>query len=349
MEPSPATVILRVRDLRTRFYTPAGVVKAVDGISFELRRGECLCLVGESGCGKTAASLSILRLIDSPPGRIVGGEVIFQGEDLLKLAPEKLREVRGNRIAIVFQDPQVSLNPVLTVGDQITEAIRFHSNISGKAAREKAIALMKRLGIPSAETRFNDYPHQFSGGMQQRVTIAMALSCDPEVLIADEPTTAVDVTIKAQILDIFKELKETRRMSLIFITHDLGIVAEIADRVLVMYGGRVAESGTVLDIFDSPGHPYTIGLLNCLPDLAGARDRLASIPGTIPDLIDSPESCIFQPRCSKAMPVCKVQPVPAAEVSAGHTVFCHLYGGDGPLRIPENYGLASHQRLWHNN
>ncbi|MEW6142856.1 MAG: ABC transporter ATP-binding protein [Chloroflexota bacterium] len=321
-------LVLTVRNLQTRFYTPAGVVKAVDGISFELGKGECLCLVGESGCGKTAASLSMLRLIDSPPGRIEGGEVIFDGEDLLKLTPQRLREIRGNRIAVVFQDPQASLNPVLSVGDQITEAIRLHSNIDERAARGKAISLMKRLGIPSSETRFNDYPHQFSGGMQQRVMIAMALSCDPEVLIADEPTTAVDVTIKAQILDIFKELKETRQMSLIFITHDLGVVAEIADRVVIMYGGRVAESGTVLDIFDSPKHPYTVGLLNCLPDLTGIRDRLTPIPGTIPDLIDSPPTCIFQPRCTKALPVCKECPAPCIEVSSDHVVFCHLYSKD---------------------
>jgi len=322
---SSVTTVLRVRNLQTRFYTPAGVVKAVDGISFELGKGECLCLVGESGCGKTAASLSMLRLIDSPPGRIEGGEVIFDGENLLKMTPHKLREIRGNRIAVVFQDPQASLNPVLSVGDQITEAIRLHLNIAEKAARDKAIGLMKRLGIPSAETRFDDYPHQFSGGMQQRVMIAMALSCDPDVLIADEPTTAVDVTIKAQILDIFKELKETRQMSLIFITHDLGVVAEIADRVVIMYGGRVAESGTVLDIFDCPKHPYTVGLLNCLPDLTSTSNRLTPIPGSIPDLIDSPETCIFQPRCTKAQPVCKVEPAPCVEVSSGHTVFCHLY------------------------
>lgn len=318
-------MMLTVRNLQTRFYTPAGVVKAVDSVSFGLREGECLCLVGESGCGKTAASLSILRLIDSPPGRIEGGEVIFNGEDLLKLSPERLREVRGNRIAVVFQDPQASLNPVLSVGNQITEAIRLHSDTNEKAAKEKAISLMKRLGIPSAEARFNDYPHQFSGGMQQRVMIAMALSCDPEVLIADEPTTAVDVTIKSQILDIFKELKETRQMSLVFITHDLSIVAEIADRVVIMYGGRVAESGTVFDIFDNPKHPYTVGLLNCLPDLTGTRDRLTPIPGTIPNLIDSPETCIFQPRCTRALPICKVEPTPGIEVSPGHTVFCHLY------------------------
>lgn len=324
-EPGPAGVILRVNDLRTRFYTPAGAVKAVDGISFELRKGECLCLVGESGCGKTAASLSIIRLIDSPPGRIEGGEVIFKGEDLLQLAPERLRQIRGNRIAVVFQDPQASLNPVLSVGDQITEAIHVHSTIDNKTARQKAISLMRRLGIPAAETRFNDYPHQFSGGMQQRVMIAMALACDPEILIADEPTTAVDVTIKVQILDIFKELKDTRQMSLIFITHDLGVVAEIADRVVIMYGGRVAESGTVLDIFDSPGHPYTIGLLNCLPDLTKTRDRLTPIPGSIPDLIDSPETCIFRPRCPKALPVCNTEPAPTIEISPGHMIACHLY------------------------
>ncbi|MCX8126153.1 MAG: ABC transporter ATP-binding protein [Dehalococcoidia bacterium] len=319
------TAVLRVHNLRTRFYTPAGVVKAVDGLSFELRRGECLCLVGESGCGKTAAALSVLRLIDAPPGHIEDGRVIFDGQDLLGASQRELRRIRGNRIAMIFQDAQSALNPVFSVGDQIAEAIRYHLGTDDKTARDRAIDLMKRLGIPSAETRSKDYPHQFSGGMQQRVMIAMALSCDPEILIADEPTTAVDVTIKAQILDIFKELKETRQLSLIFITHDLGVVAEIADRVIIMYGGRMAEAGTVFDIFDNPKHPYTVGLLNCLPDLTGAKDRLAPIPGNIPDLIDPPETCIFQPRCPKAMTTCREKPAPAIEVSFGHTVFCHLY------------------------
>jgi oligopeptide/dipeptide ABC transporter ATP-binding protein len=317
--------ILAVSGLRTSFRTPAGTVRAVDSISFEIREGECLCLVGESGCGKTAASLSILRLIDSPPGKIDSGEVVFNGDDLLKMTPQKIRGIRGNRIAMVFQDPQSSLNPVLTVGDQITEAIRLHSGLDRKAATEKAIGLMRQLGIPSPENRFNAYPHQFSGGMQQRVMIAMALSCDPEILIADEPTTAVDVTIKAQILDIFKELRKSRRMSLIFITHDLGVVAEIADRVIIMYGGRIAESGATLDIFDRAKHPYTIGLLDCLPDLSSTRDRLIPIPGAIPDLVDPPPTCIFRPRCVRALSICQNEVVPQVEIAPGHTVYCHLY------------------------
>ena len=248
--------ILEIRQLRTYFFTRYGAVKAVDGISFGLRKGESLCLVGESGCGKTATALSVLRLIDSPPGRIVDGEILYHGEDLLRCSDRRLRQIRGNRIAMIFQDPQSSLNPVLTIGDQVTEQIQLHLRLKHQPAVERALHLMEQAGIPEAKERMKDYPHQFSGGMKQRVMIAAALSCEPEILIADEPTTALDTTIKAQILDIFRDLKQKRNMSVLFITHDLGTVAGIADRIIVMYGGRIAEAGTVFDIFDQPQHPY---------------------------------------------------------------------------------------------
>ena len=316
---------MRVKNLKTYFFTHHGVVKAVDDVSFGLRKGECLCLVGESGCGKTATALSILRLIDSPPGKIVGGEVIYHGEDLLKISDDRLRQVRGNRIAMIFQDPQSSLNPVLTVGDQATEQMKLHLKLKQKPATQKAIVFMEQAGIPRAGERMKDYPHQFSGGMKQRVMIASALSCDPEILIADEPTTALDATIKAQILDIFRELKQKRSLSILFITHDLGTVAEIADRIIVMYGGMVAEAGTALDIFDHPKHPYTLGLINCLPRISVRREKLTPIPGTIPSLVDPPEGCIFYPRCERHLPVCNRERPKEVVVSGEHTVACHLY------------------------
>ena len=317
--------ILQIRHLKTYFFTRNGVVKAVDDISFELRKGESLCLVGESGCGKTATALSVLRLIDSPPGRIVDGEILYHSEDLLRCSDGRLRQIRGNRIAMIFQDPQSSLNPVFTVGDQITEQIKLHLRLKRIPAMEKTVHLMEQAGIPRARERMKDYPHQFSGGMKQRVMIAAALSCEPEILIADEPTTALDTTIKAQILDIFRDLKQQRNMSILFITHDLGTVAGIADRIIVMYGGRVAEAGTTLDIFDQPKHPYTHGLINCLPDISTRRDRLTSIPGTIPSLIDPPEGCIFYPRCERQMPICIQERPMKVLVSREHIVACHLY------------------------
>jgi oligopeptide/dipeptide ABC transporter ATP-binding protein len=315
--------ILQIRNLKTYFFTRRGVVKAVDNVSFDLYKGECLCLVGESGCGKSAAAMSVLRLIDSPPGRIVGGQVIFQNEDLLKCTDKKLEQVRGHKVAMIFQDPQTALNPVFTVGDQIEEQIRLHMKLSHHAAHERAVLLMEQLGIPHARERAKEYPHQFSGGMKQRVLIAAALSCDPEVLIADEPTTALDTTVKVQILEIFRELREKRNMSIIFITHDLSTVAEIADRIIVMYGGRIVERGSAYDIFDRAAHPYTRGLLNCLPSISIRHDRLTPIPGTISNLVDPPEGCIFYPRCERRKPVCeKVRP---EEVDTGgeHFVACH--------------------------
>ncbi len=318
-------IVLEIKHLKTYFFTRNGVVKAVDGISFGLRKGENLCLVGESGCGKTTAALSVLRLIDSPPGRIVDGEILYHDEDLLRCSGEKLRQIRGNRIAMIFQDPQSSLNPVFTVGNQIAEPIKLHLRLKHKPAMERALQLMEQVGIPQAKERIRDYPHQFSGGMKQRVMIAAALSCEPEILIADEPTTALDTTIKAQILDIFRELKQKRSMSILFITHDLGTVAGIADRIVVMYGGRLAEAGTALDIFDQPKHPYTHGLINCLPNISTRRDRLTPIPGIIPSLIDPPEGCIFNPRFERRMPICSQERPEEVVVSGEHLVACHLY------------------------
>ncbi len=332
--------LLEVKHLKTYFFTRNGVVQAVDGISFALRRGENLCLVGESGCGKTATALSILRLIDSPPGRILGGEILYHGEDLLRCSNDRLRQIRGSKIAMIFQDPQSSLNPVLTVGDQIAEQIKLHLRLKKKETMERVQYLMEQVGIPRAGERMKDYPHQFSGGMKQRVMIAAALSCDPEILIADEPTTALDTTIKAQILDIFRDLKQKRNMSILFITHDLGTVAGIADRIVVMYGGRVAETGATLDIFDQPKHPYTQGLINCLPSLSSQKDRLTPIPGMIPSLIDPPRGCIFHPRCPSRMPVCDREEPPEIAISDEHRVVCHLYSPPAPS--PEGSGGINH-------
>lgn len=321
--------ILEIRDLRTYFFTPQGVVKAVDGVSLELRRGETLCLVGESGCGKTATALSILGLIEGPRGRIVAGEISYHGEDLRQATPARLRELRGNRIAMIFQDPQTALNPVLRIGDQIAEPIKLHLGLGEKEARAKAVELLRRIGIPSPETRIDDYPHQLSGGMKQRVLIAMALACQPEVIIADEPTTALDVTTKAQIMDIFQGLKEIGGMSFIFITHDLGTVAEMADRIVMMYAGRIAEVGTVLEVFDEPKHPYTQGLFACLPDISKEADRLPCIPGSVPNLIDPPHSCLFSPRCPHAMEICRQARPPEFALSSSRRVACFLYDSRG--------------------
>jgi oligopeptide/dipeptide ABC transporter ATP-binding protein len=317
--------IMEVRHLKACFATRYGEVRAVDDVSFALRRGESLCLVGESGCGKTTVALSVLRLLDSPPGRIAGGEILYGGEDLLRCSGDRLRQLRGNRIAMIFQDPQSSLNPVLTIGDQIAEQIKLHLRLSHREAMERAASLMAQVGIPRARERLKEYPHQFSGGMKQRVMIAAALSCHPEILIADEPTTALDTTVKAQILEIFQELKQQSNMSILFITHDLGTVAGIADRIVVMYGGKVAEAGTMLDIFDRPRHPYTKGLLACLPSISRRTGRLSSIPGTIPSLINPPQGCIFHTRCGERLPVCQEKSPEEVMVSDGHLVVCHLY------------------------
>jgi peptide/nickel transport system ATP-binding protein len=318
-------VILKVSDLKTYFFTRRGIVKAVDGVEFELRRGECLCLVGESGCGKTVTALSVLRLFDSPPGKIVDGQISYDNLDLTKCSSQQMRQVRGKDIAIVFQEAQSALNPVLTIGDQITEQIKLHLPLDRDQTRDKAITLLGDMGIPSPERIMNYYPHQLSGGMKQRVLIAMSLSCDPQILVADEPTTAVDVTIKAQILDIFRGLKASRQMSTIFITHDLAVVAEIGDHAVVMYGGKDVETAPVSDIISTPKHPYTVGLINCLPDATGYGERLISIPGTTPNPLDMPEGCTFHPRCPEAMKICSQQEPLKTKISQGHYVSCHLY------------------------
>lgn len=317
--------LLKVTNLRTYFFTRRGVVKAVDGVSFELRRGECLCLVGESGCGKTVTALSLLRLVDTPPGRIVSGEVRYGNLNLLTCPDQELRQIRGREIAMVFQDAQSALNPVFTIGDQIIEQIRLHLGLEVEEARNQAISLMTEVGMPEAERVMNYYPHQLSGGMKQRAMLTMSLSCSPQILIADEPTTAVDVTIKAQIMDIFYNLKLKRQMSLIFITHDLSIVAEIGDRALIMYGGKVCETGTVSQILDHPRHPYTIGLINCLPDVSGVEMKLTPIPGATPDPTRLPPGCFFHPRCPQTLPICSQEEPGEIIVSEGHSVSCHLY------------------------
>jgi oligopeptide/dipeptide ABC transporter ATP-binding protein len=318
-------VILSVKNLQTYFFTKRGVVKAVDGVSFDLVKGECLCLVGESGCGKTVTALSILGLIDSPPGRIVGGEIFYDGTDLTRSSAERLRRIRGKDIAMIFQDAQSALNPVFTIGDQIVEQVKLHLGMSQRGAKKRAISLLKEVGIPSPEEVAGYYPHQLSGGMRQRAMIAMGLSCDPQLLIADEPTTAVDVTIKAQIIDIFQKLKESRKMSLLFITHELGIVSEIGDRIVVMYAGRVAETAPASELLKNPKHPYTSGLIKCLPDITQEKERLESIPGTVPSLVNPPGGCLFNPRCSRVMAICRKEEPPPVVISRGHTVFCHLY------------------------
>ena len=290
--------LLEVKDLRTEFHTQDGVVHAVNGVSFSVDEGETLGLVGESGCGKSVFVLSVMRLIPQPPGQIVGGEVLFQGRDLLKVDDEEIRSVRGNKIAMVFQDPMTSLNPVLTIGTQISEALELHLGMTKEQARKRSAELLKMVGIPEAETRLDDYPHQFSGGMRQRVMIAMALSCSPQLLIADEPTTALDVTIQAQITDIVKRLKRELGMAIIWITHDLGVIAGLADRIKVMYAGFVIESANVKEIFANPSHPYTLGLLASIPRLDAARkSKLTPIEGLPPDLITMPTGCPFYARC----------------------------------------------------
>ncbi len=317
--------ILKVTNLKTWFFTRRGIVKAVEGVNFELKRGECLCLVGESGCGKTVTALSILRLIEGPSGQIVDGEILYNNLDLVKCSSGELRRIRGKEIAMVFQDAQSAMNPVFTVGDQIIEQIKLQLGLGEREARDKAISLLKEMGIPSARIAAGNYPHQLSGGMKQRAMIAMSLSCNPHILIADEPTTAVDVTIKAQILDLFQELKAKKQMSILFITHDLGVVSEIGDRAVVIYGGRNVETATVSEIIRSPKHPYTAGLLACLPDISRTVDRLASIPGIPPNPIELPPGCPFHPRCPRMMDICRQNEPLQTMISEEHFVSCHLY------------------------
>jgi oligopeptide transport system ATP-binding protein len=325
--------ILEVRDLRTQFFTRDGVVKAVDGVSFTVRRGEALGLVGESGCGKSITSLSIMRLIPQPPGKIVSGEVVLDEDgvrrDLLKLDSDEIRHVRGRVISMIFQDPMTSLNPVLTIGYQLTEPLKLHFNMSDEQARKRAIELLMQVGIPAAADRLGDYPHQFSGGMRQRVMVAMALACDPKLLIADEPTTALDVTVQAQLLDLIRRLNKETGTAVLIITHDLGVVADLCDRVMVMYAGQIIESGTGDEIFDDPQHPYTVGLMQSVPRLGPkVRERLVPIEGMPPDLIAPPRGCRFRPRCPHAFDKC-VETPPTVYLGGEHYSACWLAVQDG--------------------
>ncbi len=320
-----ADKLLEVKNLHTYFYTDAGVVKAVNGVSFDVRKGQTVGIVGESGCGKSVMSLSMMRLIQNP-GKIVDGEVLFNEVDLVKLTQNQMRKVNGNRISMIFQEPMTSLNPVFTVGNQIAESLILHQNLSKKEAKTKAIELISTVGISRAEGIYKSYPHELSGGMRQRIMIAMALSCNPELLIADEPTTALDVTIQAQILELLKEIKQKFDMSIILITHDLGVVAEMADYVIVMYAGKVIEQGNVNDVFLNPTHPYTIGLLKSKPQLDTVSERLYTIPGQVPMLIDLPDKCYFCDRCEKCADICKNRFPEAIEIEKDHFVACKRIG-----------------------
>jgi len=334
---APAPTVLRVENLQTHFFTAVGTVRAVDGVSYALKSGETLGVVGESGCGKSVSALSILRLVANPPGRIVGGTVEFEGRNLLDLSQAEMERIRGNEISMVFQEPMTSLNPLYTVGRQIAEAVALHQRLSRAAAWDRAVEMLRRVYIPEPERRAKAYPHQLSGGMRQRVMIAMALSCNPKVLIADEPTTALDVTIQAQILDLLRELQETFGTAIVLITHDMGVVAENADRVVVMYAGRKVEEASSAELFDNPGHPYTRGLLGSIPHLDTAargdvrRTRLTEIKGMVPSLFNLPAGCSFAPRCSFASEDCRQTAPPLQEHRPGHWVACwhadRLLGG----------------------
>ncbi len=319
-------VILDVKNLQTYFHVDEGIVKAVDGVSFQLRKGETLGIVGESGSGKSVTNLSIINMIPSPPGRIVGGEVVYRGEDLLKMPIGKIRHIRGNKISMIFQDPMTSLNPFLRISTQMVETIVLHQGLSKEEARAKAVEMLKLAGIPSAEHRIDCYPHQFSGGMRQRVMIAMGLSCNPEILIADEPTSALDVTIQAQILDLMKGLTERLGTAVILITHSLGVVAGMCDTVCVMYAGRIVERGPVDAIFSQPSHPYTRGLIKSVPRLDEKHgERLSSIQGQPPNVINLPDCCPFYPRCENAMDICKKKYPGTTTMDNGCAVSCWLY------------------------
>jgi oligopeptide/dipeptide ABC transporter ATP-binding protein len=325
---APAHSLLEIENLQTHFFTPVGVVRAVDGVSYSVRSGETLGVVGESGCGKSVTALSILRLVSSPPGRIVGGAIRLEGRNLLDLSESAMEAIRGNDISMIFQEPMTSLNPLLTVGRQISEAIVLHQGLSQRDAMSLATEMLRRVHIPEAETRVHAYPHQLSGGMRQRVMIAMALSCNPKVLIADEPTTALDVTIQAQILDLMRELQDTLDTAIILITHDMGVVAETADRVVVMYAGRKVEEASVDELFEQPGHPYTLGLLGSIPHIDAAarsgarRARLTEIRGMVPSLFNLPLGCSFAPRCRFATDECHAAYPPLLQHRPDHWIAC---------------------------
>src|ERR1700733_3714306 len=327
-KPASGAPLLDIRGLKTHFVTDDGIVQAVDGVDLTVERGDTVCVVGESGCGKTVTALSILKLIAMPPGRIVGGQILWQGRDIVPLSPKEMNGIRASEIAIVFQEPMTSLNPVYTIGDQIGEVIARHEGLGRRAVLERTIEMLALVQIPNPRARVNDYPHQFSGGMRQRVMIAMALSCNPKLLIADEPTTALDVTIQAQILDLLQDMKQRFGMAIMFITHAMGVVAETAQRVVVMYAGKVIEEAPVDRLFAKPLHPYTQGLIRSIPRIdrnAGKRVRLEAIAGIVPSLIDPPPGCRFAPRCRFAQPACTEAEPALRTVEAGHKVACILY------------------------
>ena len=330
--------LLRVQDLHVEFKTRRGQALVLNGVDFEIRSGETLCVVGESGCGKSMTALALLRLIPSPPGRIRSGRVLFQGEDLVQASEARMREVRGNRISMIFQEPMTSLNPVFTVGDQIGESLQLHAGLNASAARQRAIEMLQQVGIPAPERRVDEYPHQLSGGMRQRVMIAMALACRPDILIADEPTTALDVTVQAQIFDLLRALQRDKGTAIMFITHDMGAVAEMADRVMVMYAGRVIEQGTTEQVLSQPGHPYTRGLIDCLPALGsstafedGERPALAEIAGVVPSIWSLGQGCAFRERCPQALARCAAEVPPMFALDGGpapgapHGAACWLH------------------------
>ncbi len=323
--PREQDLLLEVRDLRTYFHTDEGVARAVDGVSWSIPEGKTLGLVGESGCGKSVTALSILRLVETPPGRIESGEIQYRDRNILEMNEAELRSIRGNEISMIFQEPMSSLNPVFTIGNQITEAITLHQDVSGNEARERAIDMLRKVNIPDAESRVDAYPHQLSGGMKQRAMIAMALSCNPNLLIADEPTTALDVTIQAQLLELLRDLQEDMNMSILLITHDLGVVAELTDYVAVMYAGQIQEFADTHTIFNNPKHPYTKGLFESRPTIHGREQRLRVIHGSVPDATDFPEGCRFHPRCPEVMSRCSDVDPPMRPVDDNHWVRCLLY------------------------
>ncbi len=317
--------LVEIKDLYTYFYTEDGVVPAVDGVSMHINQGETLGVVGESGCGKSVTALSVMRLIPRPPGKIESGSITFEDREILELSEAQMRKIRGNDIAMIFQEPMTSLNPVYTVGDQIAEAIELHQGLSHRQAIEKAVDMLRQVGIPLPEQRVREYPHQMSGGMRQRVMIGMALSCNPKLLIADEPTTALDVTIQAQILELMKKLKRDFGTAIMLITHDLGVIAEMAERVVVMYAGKIVEEGEAGALFADPTHPYTEGLLNSIPRMDAKKGRLHVIEGVVPNPLYMPEGCRFNPRCPKAMDLCREQEPPLIELRPGRRVACWLH------------------------
>ena len=335
--------LLEVKNLKTYFFTEDGIVKAVDGVDFEVNQGEVLGLVGESGCGKSVTSLSIMRLV-GVPGKVVEGQVLFSGRDLLKLPESEMVHMRGNRISMIFQQPQSSLNPVFTVGDQVAEVLQIHQNMTKEASWKRAIELLSLVGIPDAANRAKSYPHEVSGGQAQRVMIAMALALVPELLIADEPTTALDVTIQAQILDVIRDMRKKLGSSVILITHDLGIIAEMADRVAVMYAGQIVEQAPVGELFEHPRHPYTQGLIASIPILGRVTEKLEVIPGSVPNLVNLPVGCRFAPRCKFAMKVCTEEAPSLLQAGSEHLVRCFLYESRGNHAAPQTADVTGAQK-----